>query len=52
MRYVLHRDSSRLTEKDRWYLARYLNMSNELREAYEFSEGERRITRSTQWGLP
>ena len=38
MRYVLHRDPLKLSEKDRWYLNRYLNMSEELREAYELKE--------------
>ena len=38
MRYVLHKDSSCLTDKDRWYLARYLNLSEELRVAYELKE--------------
>ena len=38
MRHVLHRDPLKLSEKDRWYLNRYLNMSEELREAYELKE--------------
>lgn len=38
MRYVLHKDSSRLTASDRWYLTRYLNLSEELRTAYELKE--------------
>ena len=38
MRYVLHKESSRLTEKDRWYLNRYLTMSPELKKAYLLKE--------------
>ena len=38
MRYVLHRDPLKLSESDQWYLNRYLNMSEELREAYELKE--------------
>lgn len=38
MRYVLHKDSSTLTDKERWYLDRYLEMSPELKEAYELKE--------------
>ena len=38
MRYVFHRASERLTDEDRWYLNRYLSMSEELRIAYELKE--------------
>jgi len=38
MRYVFHRNSSKLTDEDRWYLNRYLSMSNELKQAYELKE--------------
>ena len=38
MRYVFHRNTKRLTEEDRWYLNRYLSMSEELRQAYELKE--------------
>ena len=34
MRYVLHKDAHKLTEKERWYLNRYTNMSAELKEAH------------------
>ncbi|WP_082688006.1 transposase [Bacillus coahuilensis] len=38
MRYVFHRNSEKLTEEDRWYLNRYLGLSNELKVAYELKE--------------
>ena len=38
MRYVLHKDSSCLTESDRWYLTRFLHLLEELRVAYELKE--------------
>ncbi|WP_277587627.1 transposase, partial [Psychrobacillus antarcticus] len=38
MRYVFHRNSKKLTEEDRWYLERYLSMSEELKQAYELKE--------------
>ncbi|WP_277587625.1 transposase, partial [Psychrobacillus antarcticus] len=38
MRYVFHRNSKKLTEEDRWYLDRYLSMSEELKQAYELKE--------------
>ncbi|MEK4628674.1 ISL3 family transposase [Solibacillus sp. FSL R7-0682] len=38
MRYVLHKDEHKLTEKERWYLNRYINMSTELKEAHELKE--------------
>ena len=38
MRYVFHRNSKKLTEEDRWYLERYLWMSEELKQAYELKE--------------
>lgn len=38
MRYVFHRNSEKLTQVDRWYLDRYLSMSDELKEAYELKE--------------
>ncbi|MGB2993028.1 MAG: ISL3 family transposase [Paenisporosarcina sp.] len=38
MRYVFHRNSQKLIEEDRWYLNRYLSMSEELKQAYELKE--------------
>ncbi|WP_077703226.1 ISL3 family transposase [Virgibacillus dokdonensis] len=38
MRYVFYKDSAKLTEKERWYLDRYLGMDEELRRAYELKE--------------
>lgn len=38
MKHVFHKASHRLTDKDRWYLERYLEMSDELRKAYELKE--------------
>lgn len=38
MRHVLYKRSEKLTEKDRWYLNRYLGMSDELKKAYELKE--------------
>lgn len=38
MRYVFYKDSEKLTEKERWYLDRYLGMDKELRRAYELKE--------------
>ncbi|MFC4410314.1 ISL3 family transposase, partial [Chungangia koreensis] len=38
MRHVFFKDSEKLTDQDRWYLERYLKMSEELRKAYELKE--------------
>ncbi len=38
MRHVLYNRSEKLTEKNRWYLDRYLGMSEELKKAYELKE--------------
>ena len=38
MRYVFYRNSKKLTEEDRWYLDRYLALSEELKQAYELKE--------------
>jgi transposase len=38
MRHVLYKRSEILTEKNRWYLDRYLGMSEELKKAYELKE--------------
>jgi len=38
MRYVFHRNSKKLTEEDRWYLNRYISMSEELKQADELKE--------------
>ena len=38
MRHVLYKRSEKLTEKNRWYLDRYLGMSEELKKAYELKE--------------
>ncbi|WP_199880617.1 transposase, partial [Bacillus massiliglaciei] len=38
MKHVFHKASDRLTEEDRWHLHRYLDMSEELKKAYELKE--------------
>lgn len=38
MRYVFYKNSGKLTDKDRWYLKRYLDMDDELKRAYELKE--------------
>lgn len=38
MRYVFYKNSAKLTEEDRWYLKRYLEMDDELKRAYELKE--------------
>ncbi|MET3576981.1 transposase [Bhargavaea ullalensis] len=38
MRHVFHKQSDQLTEKQKWYLDRYLNMHPSLRKAYELKE--------------
>lgn len=38
MRYVFYKNSEKLTEEDRWYLNRYLEMDSELKRAYELKE--------------
>ncbi|WP_342558696.1 ISL3 family transposase [Metasolibacillus sp. FSL K6-0083] len=38
MRHVLYKRASKLTRKERWYVDRYLGMSEELRQAYELKE--------------
>ena len=38
MRFVLHKDSSKLSVKEKWYLDRYTTLSSELKEAYELKE--------------
>ncbi|MFS0688208.1 ISL3 family transposase [Sporosarcina sp. 179-K 8C2 HS] len=38
MRHVLYKRSDKLTENHRWYLDRYLGMSDELKRAYELKE--------------
>lgn len=38
MRHVFYKRREKLTEKQRWYLERYLNMSDYLRKAYELKE--------------
>lgn len=38
MRHVLHKNPTKLTEEERWYLHRYLGMSSELKQAYELKE--------------
>lgn len=35
---MFHKRSEKLTDEDRWYLNRYLTMSEELRKAYELKE--------------
>jgi len=38
MRYIFKKDSTKLTEQERWYLNRYLEMSPILKKAYELKE--------------
>ena len=38
MRHVLHKRASQLTEKERWWVDRYLGLSANLRTAYELKE--------------
>lgn len=38
MRFVLHKNSAKLSEDERWYLNRYLGLSPELKKAYELKE--------------
>ncbi|MGE6259445.1 ISL3 family transposase [Heyndrickxia sporothermodurans] len=38
MRYVFYKRSNKLTEDDKWYLQRYLDLSPVLRKAYELKE--------------
>lgn len=38
MRYVFYKNSEKLTEEDRWYLNRYLEMDAELKRACELKE--------------
>lgn len=38
MKYIFHKESSRLTEEEKWHLKRYLEMSEELETAYEIKE--------------
>ncbi|MBM7692099.1 transposase [Peribacillus deserti] len=38
MKHVFHKSSTKLNEKERWHLQRYLEMSKELRRAYELKE--------------
>lgn len=48
MRYVLHKDSGKLTDEDRWYLNRYLQMSPELKEAYTLKESYKKWQREAK----
>ncbi|AOM83892.1 Transposase for insertion sequence element IS1001 [Salisediminibacterium beveridgei] len=41
MKHVFHKHAQDLTEKQHWYLQRYLSLSEELREAYEVKEAYR-----------
>jgi transposase len=38
MKHVFHKEKSRLTDKERWHLDRYLSMSEELTLAYPLKE--------------
>lgn len=38
MKHVFHKANHRLSEEDKWHLNRYLEMSTELRKAYELKE--------------
>ncbi|WP_230503692.1 ISL3 family transposase, partial [Sutcliffiella rhizosphaerae] len=38
MRHVFYKRSNKLTEDDKWYLQRYLDLSPELQKAYELKE--------------
>ncbi|PLR90795.1 ISL3 family transposase [Bacillus sp. T33-2] len=41
MKHVFHKANGRLTEEERWHLDRYLEMSEELKAAYELKEAYR-----------
>jgi transposase len=41
MKHVFHKGNERLTEEERWHLDRYLEMSEELRIAYDLKEAYR-----------
>lgn len=41
MRHVFYKDRTKLNEKQRWYLKRYLTFSSELHKAYELKESFR-----------
>ncbi|WP_082090051.1 MULTISPECIES: ISL3 family transposase [Bacillus] len=41
MKHVFHKDCQRLTKDEKWHLNRYLEMSNELKQAYEIKEAYR-----------
>ncbi len=41
IKYVFHKASERLTEEERWHLHRYLDMSEELKQAYDLKEAYR-----------
>lgn len=38
MKHIFYKEKSRLNEEEKWYLERYLEMSDELRAAYELKE--------------
>lgn len=38
MRYIFHKANDQLNHEEKWYLERYLSMSQELRRAYELKE--------------
>jgi len=42
MRHIFYKANEKLTEKQRWYLERFLNMSPDLRRAYELKEAYRK----------
>lgn len=41
MKHVFHKAQDRLTENERWHLDRYLDLSEELKQAYELKESYR-----------
>lgn len=51
MKHVFHKENCRLTDEERWHLDRYLNMSEELKNAYLLKESYRTwFTRAKELG--
>ena len=42
MRHIFYKGNEKLTEKQRWYLERYLDLSSDLKRAYGLKEAYRR----------
>jgi transposase len=52
MKHVFHKANDKLSKEDRWLLERYLNMSEELKRAYELKEAYREwFTRAKELGI-